>query len=50
MNKLLFTNRLLYKVRFEGDQAKKCFKNDMIFWLINHFGLNVEEWRKQMNL
>ena len=50
MNKLLFTNRLLRNVRFEGDQAKKCFKNDMILWLLNHFGPDYEAWRKQMNL
>lgn len=50
MNKLLFTNRLLRNVRFEGDQAKKCFKNDMILWLLNRFGLDYEAWRKQMNL
>ena len=50
MNKLLFTNWLLRKVRFEGDLAKKCFKNDTILWLLNHFGPDYEAWRKQMNL
>ena len=44
--RMLITNWLLSKVKYDKNEAKKCFKNDLILWALNHFGVEPEEWHR----
>ena len=46
--RMLITNWLLSKVKYDKNEAKKCFRNDLILLALNCFGVEPEEWHKNL--